>query len=137
MFTCLFFTQDNLENLSQDQVIRTEARQDFEPKIDPNEVPFYKVLLLLLFAFFLFCFVLLWFGGVSLCACGLFFNARSISLSNGQVEGKSILLSSVRWLNHLVSNKREWNNCFIKNARKISRILPDFICKNNRFSACF
>ena len=137
MFTCLFFTQDNLENLSQDQVIRTEARQDFEPKIDPNEVPFYKVLLLLLFAFFLFCFVLLWFGGVSLCACGLFFNARSISLSNAQVEGKSILLSSVRWLNHLVSNKREWNNCFIKNARKISRILPDFICKNNRFSACF
>ena len=137
MFTCLFFTQDNLENLSQDQVIRTEARQDFEPKIDPNEVPFYKVLLLLLFAFFLFCFVFLWFGGVSLCACGLFFNARSISLSNGQVEGKSILLSSVRWLNHLVSNKREWNNCFIKNARKISRILPDFICKNNRFSACF
>ena len=30
-----------------------------------------------------------------------------------------------------------WNNCFIKNAHKISRILPDFICKNNRFSACF
>ena len=49
MFTCLFFTLDNLENLSQDQVIRTEARQDFEPKIDPNEVPFYKVLHLLLF----------------------------------------------------------------------------------------
>ena len=39
--------------------------------------------------------------------------------------------------NHLISNKREWNNCFIKNAHKISRILPDFICKNNRFSACF
>ncbi|KAM7433100.1 hypothetical protein ABFA07_016615 [Porites harrisoni] len=34
--------QNNLENLSQDQVIRTEARQDFEPKIDPDEVPFYK-----------------------------------------------------------------------------------------------
>ena len=30
--------------------------------------------------------------------------------------------------NHLISNKREWNNCFIKNAHKISRILPDFIC---------
>ena len=29
------------------------------------------------------------------------------------------------------------NNCFIKNAHKISRILPDFICINNRFSACF
>ena len=26
---------------------------------------------------------------------------------------------------------------FIKNAHKISRILPDFICKNNRFSARF
>ena len=39
--------------------------------------------------------------------------------------------------NHLISNKYEWNNCFIKNAHKISRILPDFICKNNRFSACF
>ena len=34
--------------------------------------------------------------------------------------------------NNLISNKREWNNCFIKNAHKISRILPDFICKNNR-----
>ena len=31
----------------------------------------------------------------------------------------------------------EWNNCFTKNAHKVSRILPDFICKNNRFSACF
>ena len=75
MFTCLFFTQDNLENLSQDQVIRTEARQDFEPKIDPYEVPFYKVLLLLLFAFFLFCFVLFCFGlGVCLCVRVVFFS---------------------------------------------------------------
>ena len=83
MFTCLFCTQDNSENVSQDQVMRTEARQDFEPEIDPNEVPFYKVLLLLFFAFFfvLFCFRL----GVCLCVCGLFFNARSISLSSGQV----------------------------------------------------
>ena len=32
---------------------------------------------------------------------------------------------------------KEWNNCFIKNTNKISKILPDFICKNNRFSACF
>ena len=39
--------------------------------------------------------------------------------------------------NHLISNKHEWNNCFIKNTHKISRILPDFICKNNRFLACF
>ena len=39
--------------------------------------------------------------------------------------------------NHLISNKREWNNCFIKNVHKISRILHDCICKNNRFSAFF
>ena len=26
--------------------------------------------------------------------------------------------------NHLVSNKREWNNRFIKNAHKISRTRP-------------
>ena len=48
---------------------------------------------------------------------------------------------SARWIwvgyNHLISNKREWNNCFIKNAHKLSRILPDVICKNNRFSASF
>ena len=46
-----------------------------------------------------------------------------------------------RWIwvgyNHLISSKRKWNNFFTKNAHKISRILPDFICKNNRFSACF
>ena len=29
--------------------------------------------------------------------------------------------------NHLISNKREWNNCFVKNALKISMNLPDFI----------
>ena len=27
--------------------------------------------------------------------------------------------------NHLISNKREWNNCFIKNAHKISLNLSD------------
>ena len=27
--------------------------------------------------------------------------------------------------NHVISNKREWNNCFIKNAHKISLNLPD------------
>ena len=47
--------------------------------------------------------------------------------------------TSVRWTwvgyNHLISNKCEWNNCFVKNAHKISWILPHFICKNNRFSA--
>ena len=49
--------------------------------------------------------------------------------------------TSARWIrvcyNHLMSNKREWNNCFITNAHKISRILLALICKNNRFSACF
>ena len=35
--------------------------------------------------------------------------------------------------NSLISNKREWNNCFIENAHKIWRILPIFICKSNRF----
>ena len=28
-------------------------------------------------------------------------------------------------------------NRFLKNAHKLSRIVPDFICKDNRFSACF
>ena len=48
---------------------------------------------------------------------------------------------SAHWIcvgyNHLISNRREWNNCFIKNAHKISQILPDFMCKNNRFLTCF
>ena len=39
--------------------------------------------------------------------------------------------------NHLISNQREWNNAFIKNAHKISRILTYFICKKKRFSARF
>ena len=29
--------------------------------------------------------------------------------------------------NHLISNKRGWNNCFIKNAHEISMNLADFI----------
>ena len=29
--------------------------------------------------------------------------------------------------NHVISNKHEWNNCFIKNAHKIPMSLPDFI----------
>ena len=49
--------------------------------------------------------------------------------------------SSARWIwagyNHLIYNKRLWNNCFVNNAHKISRILTNFICKNNRFSAYF
>ena len=49
--------------------------------------------------------------------------------------------TTARWIwvgyNHHISNKRERNNCCIKNAHKTSRILPDHICKNNRFSAYF
>ena len=40
---------------------------------------------------------------------------------------------SQRGEEHLISNKREWK----QNAHKISRILPDVISKNDRFSACF
>ena len=38
--------------------------------------------------------------------------------------------TSARWIvdyNHLISNKREWNNCLIKNTNEISRICPDFL----------
>ena len=38
--------------------------------------------------------------------------------------------AGARWIvgyNHLIFNKREWNNCFIKNTHEISRILPDFL----------
>ena len=38
---------------------------------------------------------------------------------------------------HLISNKREWNNCFIKNAHKISRILPDFTSKVGKIISLF
>ena len=42
--------------------------------------------------------------------------------------------------NHRISNKREGNNCFIKNAHKISRILLNFIlfiCKTTDFQLVF
>ena len=32
---------------------------------------------------------------------------------------------------------QRWNNCCVKNAHKISRILPGFICKRNRFQLVF
>ena len=48
--------------------------------------------------------------------------------------------TGARWIwvgyKHLISKNREWNNCFIKNTHIISWIVPDFTCKNNRFSAC-
>ena len=60
------------------------------------------------------------------------------------VLGTGTIISRVRaewgiWVgyNHLISNKYVWNNCFVKNAHKMSRILPEFICKNNRFSAAY
>ena len=65
----------------------------------------------------------------------------TFSLSSASLDLESLYsqLGAVRLVgyNHLISNKRGWNNCFIKNAHKILKILPDFICKNNRFSACF
>ena len=39
--------------------------------------------------------------------------------------------------NHLLSNKREWNNCFIKNAHKVSRILSDLFVKTTDFQLIF
>ena len=39
--------------------------------------------------------------------------------------------------NHLISNKRKGNNCFIKTPHKISRILPNFICKTTNFQLVF
>ena len=55
------------------------------------------------------------------------------------------MMLTCRWSIRRSSYKREWNNCVIKNAHKISKILPDFICTTdlyklhlyNRFSACF
>ena len=39
--------------------------------------------------------------------------------------------------NHLLSNKHEWNNCFIKNAHKVSRILSDLFVKTTDFQLIF
>ena len=39
--------------------------------------------------------------------------------------------------NHLISNKREWNNCFIKNAHKISRFFPTLFVKATDFPLVF
>ena len=39
--------------------------------------------------------------------------------------------------NHLISNKREWNNCFIKNVYKISKILPTVFVKTTDFQLVF
>jgi len=35
--------------------------------------------------------------------------------------------------NHLISNKREWNNCFIKNAPQKSEFFPTLFIKTNDF----
>ena len=54
---------------------------------------------------------------------------RRVRVGYEMVEGnevRSALLAFRRLVgyNHLVSNKREWNNCFTKNAHKISSALP-------------
>ena len=36
------------------------------------------------------------------------------------------MIDSQRSYNHLISNKREWNNCFIKNNQEIFLDLADF-----------
>ena len=76
-------------------------------------------------------------GGSRRNSLGLSFDSFTI-ITRVRV-GYEILRRDTRLVgyNHLISNKREWNNCFIKKAHKISRILPVLICKNNRFSACF
>ena len=49
--------------------------------------------------------------------------------------------TSARWIwvgyNHLISNKREWNNCFIKNAHKISWNLPTLFVETTDFQLVF
>ena len=90
---------------------------------------------------------------LNLIPCSSFFNTLLIFyLLSKFLRTKNIIDDYIFWLavylfkkvifkkgNHLIliSNKREWNNCVIENAHKIWRILPDFICKNNQFSACF
>ena len=34
--------------------------------------------------------------------------------------------------NHLISNKREWNNCFIKNRQEMLIVLADFALQDNQ-----
>ena len=38
--------------------------------------------------------------------------------------------------NHLISNKREWNDCFIKNNQVILVGLADFLFKSNQKTIC-
>ena len=35
--------------------------------------------------------------------------------------------------NHLISNKREWNNCFIKKGKKYPEFLPTLFVKTTNF----
>jgi len=68
---------------------------------------------------------------------------RSNQSTEGNIEVCECALDMRWWIarlvgyNHLISNKREWNNCFNKNAHKIPRILPDFICKTTDFQLVF
>ena len=49
--------------------------------------------------------------------------------------------TSAHWIwvgfNHLVSNKRDWNNCFIKTPTKYREFFPTLFVKTTRFLACF
>ena len=46
ILTYSFFTWGNSENFSQDQVIRKDEKQNFEPRMDPPKVDIRKVLVI-------------------------------------------------------------------------------------------
>ena len=54
------------------------------------------------------------------------------------IANLALCTSLAIYMYHLISSAQWWNNnyCFIKNAHKMLRIFPDFICKNNRHGAC-
>ena len=77
-----------------------------------------------------------WFSTLVILALYLTIIPR-VRVGNEIVDNQRGAKCRVCLYNHLISNKREWNNCFIRNAHKISRILPDFLCKNNDFQGVF
>ena len=42
------------------------------------------------------------------------------------------MIDNQRGYNHLISNKREWNYCFVKNNQEILLIFLISLCKNNQ-----
>ena len=78
--------------------------------------------------------ILVWKVFTSVINCQIFNNNYSMSgrsVWNGRYPMRCVAPS---WL---YSSHIQQVYYFIKNAPKISRILPNFICKNNWFSACF